>query len=312
MGKVENENIDPQLSLARNGKSFHWASRILGADMGRDGAKLYAFCRLLDDLADDDIPDGPTRLGVIHADLKANRPSGDPTFAQFQPFMEEKGFRKAVLVALIDGLLQDQEDTVALASEGDLVRYAYRVAGTVGLLMCQVLNCHEKEARAHAIDLGIAMQLTNIARDILEDAQMGRRYIPEGWVDGISPQSIAMAAGNPTGDHARKVQSAVKRLLALADIFYKSGSRGYRYLPWRAHLAIAVAARVYRQIGVQLKKQGYNWHAGRQVTTGLTKARVSLPALFSLFRRMPLPRAISPPRHDPVLHRDLRGLPDVG
>jgi len=304
---MSNETLTSEQSLAANGKSFHWARRFLGERMGADAAQLYAFCRLLDDMADGDIENGPARLAAIRGDLLAGRDGDDPALAAFLPLMREKRFPPDVLVALIDGLLEDQADVVALADEAALLRYAYRVAGTVGLLMCRVLECHSPAARAHAIDLGIAMQLTNIARDVLEDAEMGRRYIPGSWIDDATPAEIRAAATDPARRTGAAVTVAVGRLLDLAEDFYVSGACGYPYLPWRAHLSIAVAARVYRQIGVQLRAAGLPWHQGRQVTSTSTKLRCSLLALASLWRRL----GIGGAPHDPRLHTALRGLPYV-
>lgn len=303
---MSNESLTSEESLAVNGKSFHWARRFLGARMGADAARLYAFCRVLDDMADGDIEDGPARLTVIRGDLLAGRDSTDPALAGFQPFMASRAFPKDVLIALIDGLLDDQKAEVALTSEAELLRYAYRVAGTVGLLMCHVLECDDPQARAHAIDLGIAMQLTNIARDVLEDAGMNRRYIPADWVSGATPSEIRAAARNPDTSTAADVTAAVERLLDLADRFYVSGARGYRYLPLRAHLAIAIAARVYRQIGVQLRAANCAWFQGRQVTSKTTKLRCSLVAVGSMRNR-----GKTSDHHDHRLHTDLQGLPYV-
>ena len=304
---MSNEELTSEQSLAANGKSFHWARRFLGDRMGSEAASLYAFCRLLDDMADGDIENGPARLAVIRADLVAGRQGDDPAFRTFLPLMREKHFPPDVLVALIDGLLEDQAEVVSLADEAALLRYAYRVAGTVGLLMCHVLDCHAPAARAHAIDLGIAMQLTNIARDVLEDAGMNRRYIPADWVGGATPSDIRMAAKMPDSQLSREVRDAVGRLLDLAESFYASGAKGYRYLPARAHLAIAVAARVYRQIGIQLRDHDLAWHAGRQVTSKPTKLRCSILALASFSQRMVARDA----GHDGTLHVALRGLPYV-
>ena len=307
-GMIRNETLTPQDSLAANGHSFHWASRFLGARIGKNAARLYAFCRLLDDMADDDIPDGPARLACIKEDLEAGRTGDDPAFAAFRPFMIEMEFSPAVLSALIEGLLQDQADEVCLDDEAALLRYAYRVAGTVGLLMCDVLDCRDANAKAHAIDLGIGMQLTNIARDVLEDARMGRRYLPGAWVNDMSPVAICAAADNPNGADSQKIARAVGRLLLLADQFYQSGEIGYLYLPWRAHLGIAVAARVYRQIGVQLATIGFAWHRGRQVTSRPTKLWCSGLAFGSMFNRALTSQHMG---HDRSLHQALRGLPHV-
>ena len=305
---IRNETLTPQESLAANGLSFHWASRFLGARMGLNAARLYAFCRLLDDMADDDIPDGAARLARIGADIAKGRKGEDPAFAVFHPFMIEMRFSPDVLSALIEGLVMDQADDVCLEDEAALLRYAYRVAGTVGLLMCDVLECRDKSARAHAIDLGIGMQLTNIARDVLEDAQMGRRYLPGVWVNNMSPTAICAAANTPDSANNQQLATAIERLLMLADQFYQSGADGYHYLPWRAHLGIAVAARVYRQIGVQLAATGFAWHRGRQVTSKSTKFISSLRAMGSLFARVVLSQ---PTVHDRALHHSLRGLPYV-
>jgi len=304
---MSNEELTSEQSLAANGKSFHWARRFLGHHMGGEAASLYAFCRLLDDMADGDIENGPARLAAIRADLLAGRQGDDPAFRTFLPLMREKRFPPDVLVALIDGLLEDQAEEVALADEAALLRYAYRVAGTVGLLMCHVLDCHAPAARAHAIDLGSAIQLTNIARDVREDAGMHRRYIPADWVGGAGPADIRAAAQAPGSPLCRDVTDAVGRLLDLAESFYASGAMGYRYLPMRAHLAIAVAARVYRQIGIQLREHDLAWHDGRQVTSKATKLRCSLLALASFRHRMGAPDA----GHDRRLHVALRGLPYV-
>ncbi len=160
---------------------------------------------------------------------------------------------------------------------------------------------------SYAIDLGIGMQLTNIARDVLEDASMGRRYIPGDWVNNLSPDEICGAANEPEGKAAQEVRASIKRLLALAETFYKSGARGYRYLPWRAHLSIALAGRIYRQIGLQLADRGYPWHEGRQVTSKAAKLRCSLIAPSSLVTRL----ISNDANHNQLLHTHLQDLPYV-
>lgn len=304
----QNDIPKPKVSLAKNGKSFYWASHFLSAQMGYNAARLYAFCRVLDDMADGDIYDGPVRLRCIRASLHSGQPCDDPVLIEFQPFISEMGFSKNVLLALLDGLLEDQVDQVCLSSEADLLRYSYRVAGTVGLLMCGVLNSEESGAEAFAIDLGIGMQLTNIARDVLEDARMGRRYIPADWLGNLSPNAICLASTDPNGKNAMQIKASIERLLELADRFYQSGAIGYSYLPWRAHVGIAIAARVYRQIGVQLKSNGYAWHQARQVTNKSTKLKCSLIALGSLSSRLPM---LNKKKHNRSLHTSLQGLPYV-
>ncbi|MGB1955767.1 MAG: phytoene/squalene synthase family protein, partial [Candidatus Poseidoniaceae archaeon] len=184
---MSNESLSPEESLAANGESFYWAKKFLGKGVGKDSAHLYAFCRLLDDMADGDIENGPERLVAIQEKLQSGEGPTDTALTAFLPLLNKKNFPKTVVLALIEGLLEDQNESVELPNVDSLMRYAYKVAGTVGLLMCHVLDCSDPRARSHAIDLGIGMQLTNIARDVLEDAKMNRRYIPGEWVNDMSP-----------------------------------------------------------------------------------------------------------------------------
>lgn len=305
---AHSETLTADKALAVYGKSFHWARRFLGAQMGASAAQLYQFCRVLDDMADGDIEHGPQRLRLIREDLLAGKsfgPASDPALIQFKPFLTSQKLSTIVVVALIDGLLGDQK-RVRVKTEAELLSYAYHVAGTVGILMCNVLDCSDDRALAHAIDLGIAMQLTNIARDVLEDAGMGRRYLPASWVGNLEPARIVALAKTPNDDAAKSIANAVGRLLDLADSYYKSGIAGLSYLPFRAHMSIAVAAYVYRQIGVQLAQKNYPWHDGRQVTSKAVKIACSLRAFAALPERF-YPTA----PHNPALHDAIRGLPHV-
>ena len=302
---AHSETMTADKTLAVCGKSFHWARCFLGQNMGTKAAQLYQFCRVLDDMADGDIEHGPKRLGRIRKDLLTAGAASDPLLTHFQPFLTKQEFPTKVIVALIDGLLSDQKP-VRIKSEAELLSYAYHVAGTVGILMCNVLDCDDEQALSHAIDLGIAMQLTNIARDILEDAGIGRRYLPASWVGDLAPEQIVVLAKTPNDDAAVTVTNTVSRLLTLADAYYKSGIAGLSYLPLRAHISIAVAALVYRQIGVQLAQQNYPWHSGRQSTSISTKVRCSLRAFGTLRLRFQ-----KTPPHDSNLHDAIRGLPHV-
>ncbi|MBL6782593.1 MAG: squalene/phytoene synthase family protein [Alphaproteobacteria bacterium] len=308
---------DAEQTLSQHGKSFAWARRLLGKTTGYNAARLYQFCRLIDDLADDDDHDHSSELQALKQAILDDIRQGHPIYADLSELIKEMHLPRPVLAALIDGLIADQQ-TVLFAREDELIRYGYHVAGTVGLLMCPVLGCHDRRAFAFAVDLGIAMQLTNIARDVLDDAKIGRRYLPAEWMAGLTPEQIvAAAAGNSKADieHRGIIGGAVKRCLDLADQYYLSGEKGMVYLPIRAHLAIAVAGRVYRQIGVQLRKAEYQWHNGRQVTSTATKIRVScltLPRLWSRFHGVR--RYLGWPKHHHIhhqnhLHKPLQGLP---
>lgn len=152
--------------------------------------------------------------------------------------------------------------------------------------MCPILGCMNRHAFSFAIDMGIAMQLTNIARDVLEDAKMGRRYLPANWVGQLSASDILACANTPDSREAIQVKAGIDRLLSLADAYYDSGRKGLVYLPPRAHIAIAVAANVYREIGQKLRRCRLNWSAGRVVTNKLEKVMASGGASASLATRI--------------------------
>lgn len=303
--KIPQMQHDYDAVLAQNGRTFHWARRFLGKTHGNHAARLYAFCRLLDDLADGDLPNGKYRLMMIQDDLKRlsllpDSLANDPAMQDFAPFMKALSIPPMALGHLIEGLLFDQ-GAVALESEKDLIIYGYQVAGTVGLMMCPILSCHDKLAFDFAIDLGIAMQLTNIARDVLEDAHMGRRYLPAEWTGALSATQIAQGALSQDEAIISPIKQALSYTLDLADRYYESGLSGLAFLPKRAQISIAVAAYAYREIGVQLRHNDLAWHHGRTVTSTMTKAKQSLKALPYC-----LPRA-KPAAHDTRLHLALEG-----
>ena len=299
-------------TLAKNGKSFYWASRLLGHQMAVDAAELYSLCRLLDDIADCDIDglnkEASTRrlryircqLTQIDAGHKLDQP--DPALFQYIPLMNRHKIPVTPLIHLLDGLLLDQS-AMLVKDEAELVVYAYHVAGAVGLLMCPVLGCNDRTAFRFAVDMGIGMQLTNIARYILEDAQMGRRYLPESWTGKLSPDQIIACAQAPESQDFKRIQAATDRLLTLADQYYESGRRGLGFLPLRARYGIAVAAGVYRAIGTRLRARELRWGDGRVVTSRGEKLSASLHALSRLYRQ---PKAT----HNCNLHEPLTSLID--
>ena len=298
----EHDLDNPEKILATSGESFFWARRFLGKKMGHDAAVLYSFCRVLDDMADGDLPDGFEHLSAIQASLEKGEWNDHALLRHHAPMVNEYNLPKDVIASLVEGLMDDQADEVLLPDEESLIQYAYKVAGTVGLLMCEILNNSDPKAKPHAVDLGIAMQLTNIARDVVEDARMGRRYLPGSWVGNMSPEDILDAALDPYGPDGVQITRAVERLLDLAESYYASGRAGLAYLPARAHFSIGVAAKVYRQIGRQLLRSKDSWHGKRQVTSKGSKMLCTFRATASLARR--LPHARRP--HNTELHTWLK------
>ncbi|MDA9096129.1 phytoene/squalene synthase family protein [Porticoccaceae bacterium] len=293
----------PKQVLARHGKSFYWASKFLGVELADRAARLYQFCRYVDDLADGDLPDRQESLEDIRARLAGKDLAAGPEIEAFIALANSNNIPLSAASELLDGMLSDQNPT-AVADEAELLRYCHAVAGTVGLMMCRVLNCEEPRADSFAIDLGVAMQLTNISRDVLEDAKMGRRYLPASWAN-FTPAQIAKAGlGDENTDCREQVAHGIARLLDLSEQYYASALLGIRLLPFRSRLSIAIALRVYRQIGWVLRRRNLAWWQGRVMVTGGEKALLSLRSLADL-----RPKKVPP--HRTQLHQHLQGLAGV-
>lgn len=292
--------------LAHHARSFRLASFFLPRQNRRDAALLYAICRLIDDLADeaDDREEAGRDLDRLRAELVGKAPPR-PLVAEFLALADRHDLELGFALELIQGVESDL-DEVLVPSDKQLLRYCYRVAGTVGLMMCAVLGVDDRRGLAHAIDLGVAMQLTNICRDVLEDARMGRVYIPCERLDqvGVDPQDLLDQ--NVTSEQLAPV---VNDLLDLADAYYESADRGMRFIPIRARLGIVVASRVYRAIGVHLRCDGTDVMGGRTVVPTWAKAIWVMVALFRWII-LSLPGTPNPP-HESGLHQPLRGLPGV-
>ena len=289
--------------LAKYGKSFRFAGRFLSQKVLQDCARLYHFCRLLDDVVDesDDKSVALIALKQVRLDLKQHS-SRQSVVQDFIRLAEYYSFDLDSAEELINGLESDLSK-VEIESEPELKRYCCRVAGVVGIFMCQIMGVRNKQALAHGVDLGIAMQMTNIARDVIEDAAAGRRYLPADWVDGCSARELQM----PNHPKTSEMRLGVKHLLAEADLYYFSAWKGLKYLPLRNRIAIAVAAEVYRGIGVKLRRKDCDIWKGRVRIGIFLKSALAMKALIKLFK-ISLQQHDSAP-HQMELHRALKSLP---
>lgn len=261
--------------LALHGRSFHWARRLLGARHAERATRLYGFCRRIDDLADNAASpaDAHAALDAIRQALHDGQ-SDDAAVRDMLQLMHCCQIDASIPLELINGVGSDLGD-VRFADMDELMDYCYRVAGTVGLMMTAALDVSVPEALPHAIDLGIAMQLTNICRDVRDDALLGRRYLPATLVGELPPAALI----EPTTAVRAKASDALRTLLDLADGFYASGEQGLHFLPAGARTGILVAARVYRGIGVVLREREYDcWSARAMVGSG-GKLAITLRAL---------------------------------
>ena len=292
-------------ALAAKGRSFHWARRLLGKNHAARATRLYGFCRHLDDLADESTSAANAREKLDAARISIiTGISADPVIRDGIRLMKECHISPEIALELIAGVSSDL-DTVRIADEAELCRYCYRVAGTVGIMMCGVLDVRSPVAHAYAVDLGIAMQLTNISRDVAEDAAAGRIYLPASMIGELTPAELIF----PSEMLRPRLRECVAALLSMADRYYVSGESGLTYLPLRARCGILVAARVYQAIGTRLRSADCAFWNGRVVVTDSEKAALTAHALIGA----PLRSAFwkFPSQHDSSLHGALRGLPGI-
>lgn len=293
-------------ALSRHARSFKWGSIFLPRPMRDDAAILYAFCRVVDDAVDEasDPESARSSLSRVVDSLERHSPE-EPLIAVFKAMAFRRQMDLRYARHLIEGVASDL-GPVRVANEDELLRYCYRVASTVGLMMSRVIEVSDRRALPHAIDLGIAMQLTNICRDVLEDARSNRVYLPEQLLGsvGSSQSRLVLMSAEP-----EKIAVAVRRLLALAERYYRSADAAMRYIPLRPRLAIIIAARVYRAIGRSLlRRHNGNPLFGRVVVPWYEKLfwlGISLGAWLGSF----FPARI--PDHDSRLHRSIKGFPEA-
>jgi 15-cis-phytoene synthase len=250
--------------LLKNGsKTFYAASFFLPRRVREPATALYAFCRLADDAVDM----GGDAIQVLD-DLKkrmdlayAGQPFSSPADRAFAGIVRRFAIPMTVPQALIEGFVWDFEHR-RYETLQDLEAYAARVAGTVGVMMAMVMGTREPDALARACDLGIAMQLTNIARDVGEDAARGRLYLPTAWLEeaGIDPQRFLE---KPVFD--KRMGTVVARLLAEAERLYCRSEQGLAFLPRECRSGIRAARLLYAEIGAHIARQGYDSVSRRAV-----------------------------------------------
>ena len=231
--------------LADYAKSFNWAGFFLPKITYNDCSKLYSFCRILDNVVDEgrDLKVKTKRFNEIKNNFNntdqfnseekqtINQNQYVKIVDDMSVLADNNKINRIIINDLIEGVESDLKRKIKFSSVKDLLIYSYRVAGTVGLMMAKILNVNETRALKGAIDLGIAMQLTNIARDVIEDQKMNRQYIKPDF---------------------ENIEATIK----LADMFYESSFSSIKKIPFKYRFAIIVARRVYRQIGRKILQKG--------------------------------------------------------
>ncbi len=258
--------------LAIFAKSFNWAGFFLPKNIYEDCSKLYAFCRVLDDIVDDEmnLDSKIDRFNEIkNFFIKSYNSDNEKILSSNENeliihnliiLVEQNKIKKIILDDLIDGVAMDLKKKVHIRSVKDLLVYSYRVAGTVGLMMSRILDVNDRRALKGAIDLGIAMQLTNISRDVIEDKKMNREYIKADFEN-------------------------IKATLQLADMFYDSSFSSIQKIPFKYKFSIIVARRIYRQIGrkiLQTKSMENYEKAGKIYVNNFEKIYQTILSFFDL------------------------------
>ncbi len=217
--------------LEKHAKSFYWASFFLSKKTFDKCSSLYNFCRTLDDMVDDNnkIETKKENFLKFKKDF-TKKDLNNPIIKEMWEIIDSEKISKQVVMDLFDGVETDLKEKVQINSKKELLVYSYRVAGTVGLMMSKILKVKNKEALKGAIDLGIAMQLTNIARDVCEDKSRNRQYIKHDF-------------------------SSIQEIINESQVFYEKSFHSISDIPLRSRFSVIVARRVYRKIGDYIIKQ---------------------------------------------------------
>ena len=272
---IQNRNY-----LSIYAKSFNWAGFFLPKQTYKKCSSLYDFCRVVDNIADDknsiELKENEFNEFKNHFIQKNYN---NPIIKNMWEIIDEFSISLKVVNDLFDGIQSDIKQTVKLNSKKELLIYSYRVAGTVGLMMAKILKVNKKSSLKSAIDLGIAMQLTNISRDVVEDLNNGRSYINENFDD-------------------------IKSTLILAEKFYESSFYSINEIPISFRFSILVARRVYRKIGYKIlnKKNLENYKAsGKIFVSNLEKLIETFFAIFDLIKLLILNKNDNHIQHDHFL-----------
>jgi len=253
-------------------RSFHAAAFLLPRSFCEPASALYAFCRIADDAVDND-PDPEQALARLHERLDAlyrGAPHDDPADRALARVVVQFAIPKRLFEALFEGFAWDARGR-RYASLDELLDYAARVAGTVGTMMALLMGVRDPDRLARACDLGSAMQLSNIARDVGEDARAGRVYLPLDWLEEADIDAdhlIAAAVPSP------RLAQVVQRLLLEADTLYHRADSGIARLPWRCRPAIFAARSLYAEIGREVERQACDSVSRRAVVSPWRKVGV--------------------------------------
>ena len=248
--------------ISTHAKSFSWAGFFLAKQTFENGSSLYDFCRTLDDIADENtsLDLKKQKFNKMKKDF-IDRNLENILIKNIYNLIKKFNISEKIVLDLFDGIESDIKESIEFKTKRELLVYSYRVAGTVGLMMAKILKVDSKIALRSAVDLGIAMQLTNIARDVVEDSGRNRKYIDHDFIK-------------------------IKETLGIAELFYKSSFKSIKEIPLINRFAILVARRVYREIGNNIlrKKDLENYNkSGKIFVNKIGKLKQTIFSIFDLF-----------------------------
>ena len=233
------------------GKSFYWAGKFLEKEVFEDCSTLYAFCRVIDNLVDKK-SNSKTNVKKFIKDYQSQN-SKIQVNKEFKKIETKYQIPKKYINDLFYGINLDTK-TVKIKSTKEIIKYSYYVAGTVGAMMSYIFQTSKPQAIKHAINLGIAMQLTNISRDVLKDAYLNRIYLPKNMLnEEITAKDIIKKKFNK-----KHLFLVIKKIIFLSEKYYDNGNIGIKYLPKKVKFPIFLASSLYRGIGKKILSSSYN------------------------------------------------------
>ena len=263
--------------LKKKSKSFYFAGIFLSGNCFKNISLLYNFCRKIDDIADNDFKDKKKLLKNILKSISHSKSFKSKYISEIKPLIKMGIINEECLKELVRGVTLDTKKRIRILNKSQLVNYAYYVAGTVGIMMTRILNSKDQYAYKYAVDLGIAMQITNIMRDIVEDANMNRVYYPYTWIRLTSEKILEKKIST-----IQNINRATERLFKLSEKYYQSAFKGIAFLPFRSRFAILLALVVYREIGRKIIKNNFSNLVKREVVSSFEKT-LCLLKVFCIF-----------------------------
>ena len=269
------------IELKKRGKSFFWASLFFSSHERKDVDILYSFCRYIDDIGDNGkfkSIKAKKLLNSIKKDI-SKEISNNKIIFNFIQISKKYNINKKIPIKLIEGIIQDLKN-INFKKKSELLDYSFKVAGTVGMMMCSIMRVKEQAQLVHAVELGIAMQLTNISRDIIEDLNRNRIYIP-----AENRRFIFRSFSELRNNKFKQIKFSkdVIKIINHSDILYKYSQYGIYNLPLKYMLPILIASNLYQQIGKEIRKNPKKILKKRVFVSNYKKILISLKSILSCF-----------------------------